>query len=65
MCVELSSEKDRDAFLKETNAKSVMTRPIWKLMCDLPMYKNCQTDLLQNAKFLEKRVVNIPSSVRI
>ncbi len=55
---------ERDLFLNETNAKSVMTRPIWQLMYRLPMYSNCQRDNQINAEFLEERIVNIPSSVR-
>ena len=31
----------------------------------LPMYKNCQKDELLNTRFLESRIVNIPSSVRL
>jgi hypothetical protein len=42
-----------------------MTRPIWRLLNKLEMYKDCQTDELENAHWLEERVVNIPSSVRI
>jgi len=42
-----------------------MTRPIWRLLNKLEMYKDCQTDALENAQWLEDRVVNIPSSVRI
>lgn len=64
MCVELENKMDRDLFLKETNAKAVMTRPIWQLMYRLPMYSNCQRDQQINAEFLEERIVNIPSSVR-
>lgn len=64
MCVELENKMDRDLFLKETNAKAVMTRPIWQLMYRLPMYSNCQRDQQVNAEFLEDRIVNIPSSVR-
>ena len=63
MSIELESEKDRDAFLEETNANHVMTRPIWKLNCDLPMYAHCESGPLENSRFLEKRIVNIPSSV--
>ncbi|MEZ0184347.1 LegC family aminotransferase [Flavobacterium oncorhynchi] len=64
MCVELESKIERDLFLKETNAKSVMTRPIWQLMYRLPMYEGCHKDNQVNAEFLEERIVNIPSSVR-
>ena len=58
-----NSRLDRDEFLKLTNKNNVMTRPIWKLMSKLPMYKDCQTDGLENSLWLEDRVVNIPSSV--
>jgi perosamine synthetase len=57
------SKHDRDSFLKETNLNKIMTRPIWTLMSDLPMYKNSQSTHLSNSKWLSRRVVNIPSSV--
>lgn len=57
------SRLDRDKFLKVTNDNNVMTRPIWTLMSKLPMFKECQTDSLENTLWLEDRVVNIPSSV--
>jgi aminotransferase in exopolysaccharide biosynthesis len=63
MCVELDNRDDRDEFLKETNGKGIMTRPIWQLMYRLPMYENCFRDDQKNAEFLEDRIVNIPSSV--
>jgi len=53
----------RDEFLEFSNKNGVMTRPIWRLMNELDMYRNCQKANLENAKFLEQRVVNIPSSV--
>ena len=57
------SREDRDEFLKMTNDNNVMTRPIWSLMSKLPMFKDCQTDGLENSLWLADRVVNIPSSV--
>jgi perosamine synthetase len=65
MCVELENLEERNAFLKETNAAGVMTRPIWQLMYRLPMYQHCYRDAQKNAEFLEERIVNIPSSVRL
>ncbi len=53
----------RDTFLQESNAAGVMTRPIWRLMTELPMYETCQHDGLDNARWLVDRIVNIPSSV--
>ena len=63
MCIELENKKERNIFIKETNELKIMTRPIWKLMTQLPMYKNCQKDSQKNSKYLEDRIVNIPSSV--
>ena len=65
MCVELENINERNSFLRYTNDKKVMTRPIWTLMYKLPMYKHCFRDAQINSKFLEERIVNIPSSVRI
>ena len=53
----------RDNVLEGTNKGQVMTRPIWTLMTKLPMYENALQDHLSNSKWLEERVVNIPSSV--
>ena len=63
--VQLKDLDERNSFLEATNNNGVMTRPIWKLMNDLTMYKNAQKGNLQNAEWLEKRIVNIPSSVII
>ena len=59
----LNGRAERDAFLKATNEQGVMTRPIWALMSELPMYAGCQRDGLGVSKWLEERVVNLPSSV--
>ena len=58
-----NSHDERNNLLKTTNEKGVMTRPIWTLMNDLPMYKKSIKGPLTNAKWLEARVVNLPSSV--
>ena len=65
MSIRLSNLEERNKFLYETNRLKVMTRPIWKLLYRLPMYSNCQRDDQKNARFLEERIVNIPSSARI
>lgn len=59
--------KDKNAqneFLQSTNDHGIMTRPVWGLMNKLEMFKDCQTDGLENTSWFEDRVVNIPSSVR-
>ncbi len=63
--IKLENKKQRDDFLEFSNSNKVMTRPIWKLCSELKMFEKCQKDELKNAKYLEERVVNIPSSVRL
>lgn len=63
--IKFTSKDKRDEFLKLSNNSKVMTRPIWKLLSELKMFKDCQSDNLTNSKYLSDRVVNIPSSVRI
>jgi len=65
MAVILKDRDQRDDFLKYTNEQKVMTRPIWRLMHTLKMYKECQVEDVSNAEWLAERVVNIPSSVRV
>ena len=59
----LNDKKQRDEFLRYTNENRVMTRPAWKLINKLDMYKKCPVANIENAKSLEERIVNIPSSV--
>lgn len=59
----LGSEVERDEWLEYSNRHEVMTRPIWRLMSRLPMFQHCQNDGLENSRWLEARVVNLPSSV--
>ena len=61
----LKDKKTRDEFLQYTNDNGVMTRPVWALMNSLTMFKDCLHGNLDNAIYLEERIVNIPSSVRI
>ncbi len=61
----LDNKKDRDNFLKETDKFKVVTRPIWRLLFKLPMFSDCQRDSQKTALFLENKIVNIPSNVRI
>ena len=61
----LKDKKQQKKFLEETNSNKVMTRPIWKLMNKLPMFKDAQCGYLKNSYWLFERVVNIPSSVTL
>lgn len=59
----LDSPAARDDFLRCTHAAGILTRPIWRLMSDLPMYADCQHDGLAVSRHLAERVVNLPSYV--
>ena len=61
----LKERRERDKLLLETNEMGIMTRPIWTLMNKLPMYKESQCGNLTNSYWLEDRVVNLPSSVKL
>lgn len=54
----------RDRLLEVTNTSNVMTRPVWQLMCDLPMYQCCRRGELTNSQSISQRLVNLPSSVK-
>ena len=55
----------RNEILKETNENGIMTRPIWKLMHRLEMFKNCPKMDLSVSESLENRIINIPSSANL
>ncbi|MFT6686780.1 MAG: perosamine synthetase [Bacteroidia bacterium] len=63
--IQLASREKRDEFLSYMNEHGVMTRPIWTLMNKLDMFLDCPKSDLSNALYLEDRIVNLPSSVRI
>lgn len=54
----------RDEFLEISNQNGVMTRPAWRMMNKLDMYRDCLKGDLQNAEWLEDRLVNLPSGYR-
>ena len=52
----------RNRFLEFSNSNGVFSRPVWKPLNLLPMYKGCQSGMLPNTSWLESRAVNLPSS---
>jgi aminotransferase in exopolysaccharide biosynthesis len=56
---------ERDTFLEYSNDNGVQTRPAWTLLHKLPPYQHCQHTETPNAEYIEDRLVNIPSSVRV
>ncbi len=61
----LKDGREQERFLAYARENGVQTRPVWTLMTNLPMYRQCQSTSLEVAQWLEERLVNIPSSVRI
>ena len=61
----MESKEERDLFLQVTNDAGVMTRPVWALLHRLEYLKDSMHDSLENSLYIEERLVNIPSSVRI
>ena len=56
---------ERNSILAMTNDKKIMTRPAWKLLSNLPMFKDHPKMNLNIAESLERRLINLPSSPNI
>ena len=61
----LNNREERELFLEYTNNKKIMTRPVWDLMNKLKMFNNCICSDISTAIYIEDRLVNIPSSVKL
>ncbi|EPH5994705.1 aminotransferase LegC [Campylobacter coli] len=59
------NENLRNIFLEECLKNNIFVRPVWKSLPSLKAFQNCQSSELINTKKLEKRLINLPSSVRI
>lgn len=55
----------RDAILTATNDAGLMTRPAWSLMHKLSAFQSCPRMDLLVAESLERRLINLPSSVNL
>ncbi|MFD0696254.1 LegC family aminotransferase [Paenibacillus sp. GCM10027628] len=54
-----------ESLLKQTNEEGIMTRPVWRLLHELPMYVDCPSMDLSGSRDLERRILNIPSGVEL
>ena len=61
----LKDRQEREQFLAYATETGIQVRPVWTLMTHLPMYRQCQKASIETAQWLEGRLVNIPSSVRM
>jgi perosamine synthetase len=53
----------RDQVLQETNDAGLMTRPAWTLMSNLKPFRECPLMNLDVSSSIERRLINVPSSV--
>ena len=60
--IAMKDRSDRDDLLAYLNTHNIQSRPIWTLLNKLPMYSDDVSDDLTNSKWLEDRIVNLPSS---
>ncbi len=60
-----NSKEEQQAFLEYSNSNGVMTRPSWTLLHELDFLSQYGRDSLKNSTFIQDRLVNIPSSVRL
>ena len=65
LIIDKGYEAIRDELLERTNSNGIMTRPIWKLMNTLEMFKECPKMDLSVSESLEKRIINIPSGANL
>ncbi len=63
--IQFENKQARDEFLEFSNSNGVMTRPIWRLMTELPAFANSVKMPMTNAEHYVNTIVNLPSSVRI
>lgn len=54
-----------DTMIKKFAEEKIQVRPIWKLMCELPMFNNFERLGGQISKEIAARVINIPCSTNI
>ncbi len=56
------SQEAANHLLDKCNSASVLARPAWRLLPDLPMYQDSICDDLACARHLQPLIVNLPSS---
>lgn len=54
---------EKDDFLRYSNDRGIFTRPAWRLMNKLTMFRHCTSGDLSTAEDIENTLVNLPSSV--
>ena len=62
ICLNFSSFNLRNKIIKDLNKKSISARPVWKVMKKINYLSKYPSMNLENSYFLEKKLINIPSS---
>ncbi len=57
-----SSKYERNLFMRVLIENDIFPRPPWKLMSEINFFKECFSDDLSNSRYLEERILNLPSS---
>lgn len=52
----------RDEIISICHAEGVRLRPVWDLMTELPMFRDCPSADISTAKKISLRIINLPSS---
>jgi perosamine synthetase len=61
-----SNTSAKDFIISDLNSRGIQVRPSWRLLHKLSMYKQCpKMDNLEGSTFLEKSIINIPSSANL
>ena len=60
--LKFQNKYEKNLFLKYSHNHNVLCRPVWRLMNDLPMYRDCFVFDSLNSEKIQDTIVNIPSS---
>jgi dTDP-4-amino-4,6-dideoxygalactose transaminase len=61
----LPNKKERNSVLEKTNKAGIKTRPVWRLINTLKMYRKAEHSELSAARKIESTIINLPSSANI
>lgn len=63
--IKVKKTDELNSLIEASNKAGIMTRPLWDLMHNLPMFINCPRADLSRAEKLNKQVISLPSSVNL
>ena len=61
----LANEQEKIDFLEQANGRGIGARSLWRPMHMQDIYRHCQRDAQSTAEDIYRRVVNLPSSVKV